>query len=241
MARMHQLADFMAGVRGRRKALVLFSEGVEYDIEESIGSSSGDFVVRETDETIAAATRGNVSIYAIDPRVVESIDDEMMQIGSSGLSDMGLGMPSLRRELQLAHAGLRYLAAGTGGFAALNQSSYARVFERIVEENSSYYLLGFSSSNSRREGKYRHIDVRVTRPGLRVRSRPSRVPRAASGANSHGRPHCARRRVHPVSGFSGPDQSVAAQWPADQAVCWHVSRVRAGHGGVVHRGGRQHP
>ena len=168
MARVHQLAEFMAGVRGRRKALVLFSEGVEYDIEDSIGSSSGDFVVRETDEAIAAATRGNVSIYGIDPRVVEGLDEEMMQVGSSGLLDMGLGMPSLRRELQSAQAGLRYLASGTGGFAAVNQSGYARVFERIVEENSSYYLLGFSPVNARREGKYRNIDVRVKRPGLKV-------------------------------------------------------------------------
>ena len=184
MTRVHQLADFMAGVRGRRKALMLFSEGVEYDIEDSIGGSSGDFVVRETDEAIAAATRGNVSIYGVDPRVVEGLDEEMMQIGSSGLLDMGLGMPSLRRELQSAQAGLRYLATGTGGFAAVNQSGYARVFERIVEENSSYYLLGFSSSNGRREGKYRHIDVRVKRPGLKVaRARQGyREPRAVRTA-----------------------------------------------------------
>ena len=187
MGRMRQLADFMAGVRGRRKALLMFSEGVEYDIDEPIGSSSADAVVHEADDAIAAATRGNVSIYAIDPRVVESIDDEMMQIGSSGLSDMGLGMPSLRRELQTAHAGLRYLAAGTGGFAALNQSSYARVFERIVEENSSYYLLGFSSSNGRREGRYRHIDVRVKRPGLKV-------TRARHG---YGEPRAARTGTAP--------------------------------------------
>lgn len=180
MGRMRQLAEFMAGVRGRRKALLMFSEGVEYDIDESVGNASSDLVVRETDDAIAAAARGNVVIYAVDPRAGGAIDDELMQIDNIGSPDMGLGIASLRREMQMQQSTLQFLAVGTGGFAAVNQSGYGRVFERVVQENSSYYLLGFYPSNSRREGRYRRIDLRVKRPGLQVtRARDGyREPRA---------------------------------------------------------------
>ena len=195
MARVRQMAELMSSVRGRRKALVLLSEGVEYDIDDALGSSAGDAVAKDTDDAIAAATRGNVSIYAIDPRGLEPGPEELLEASSSGSADQTLGMPSLRRELQMAHASLRYLAEGTGGFSALNTSNFSRAFERIVRENSSYYLVGFSPDNSRQEGQYRRIDVRVTRPGLRVSrsrdgyrerrpSRPTTLPAVAAAANS---------------------------------------------------------
>jgi hypothetical protein len=44
-------------------------------------------------------------------------------------------------------------------------------FERIVDENSSYYLLGYSSSNLKTDGKFRRVRVEVNRPGLVVRTR----------------------------------------------------------------------
>ena len=60
----------MAGVRGRRKAMLLVGEGVDYDIYEAVGQlgSTASSVLLDTHDAIAAATRGNVSIYAIDPR-----------------------------------------------------------------------------------------------------------------------------------------------------------------------------
>jgi VWFA-related protein len=204
MGRMRQLAEFMAGVRGRRKALLMFSEGVEFDVEESVGSASSDLVVRETDDAIAAAARGNVVIYGIDPRAGGTIDDELMHIDNSGSSDMGLGMASLRREMQIQQSTLQFLAAGTGGFAAVNQNTYGRVFDRVVRENSSYYLLGFYPANSRREGKYRRIDVRVKRPGLKVtRARDGyREPRATRAVASAAPASPAER--NPALGLTSP-------------------------------------
>jgi hypothetical protein len=60
------------------------------------------------------------------------------------------------------------LAANTGGFAAVNRNDFNTAFDRIVQENSQYYLLGYYSTNSRRDGRYRKIEIRVKRPGLRV-------------------------------------------------------------------------
>ena len=36
MATLRQVADYLAGVRGRRKAVVYFSEGIDYDIENTM-------------------------------------------------------------------------------------------------------------------------------------------------------------------------------------------------------------
>ena len=70
MTTIRKLSEFMAGVRGRRKAMLLVSEGVDYDIYEAVGlqGSTATSVLLDTHDAIAAATRGNVSIYAIDPR-----------------------------------------------------------------------------------------------------------------------------------------------------------------------------
>jgi hypothetical protein len=63
------------------------------------------------------------------------------------------------------------LADATGGFSLVNSNGFNAAFERIVRENSTYYLLGYTSSNDRRDGRHRSLHVGVTRPGLRVRAR----------------------------------------------------------------------
>jgi hypothetical protein len=52
-----------------------------------------------------------------------------------------------------------------------NSNSFEQAFDRIVQENSTYYVLGFSSTNDRRDGRFRKLEVRVKRPGLIVRGR----------------------------------------------------------------------
>jgi len=67
--------------------------------------------------------------------------------------------------------GLRKLSAATGGFAIVNSNRFAEAFPRMVAENSNYYVLGFTSSNDKRDGRYRQLQVRMKRPGLSVRFR----------------------------------------------------------------------
>jgi hypothetical protein len=53
----------------------------------------------------------------------------------------------------------------------VNRNDFDGAFERMVRDNSTYYVLGYYPSNERRDGRFRSIDVRVRRPGLQVRSR----------------------------------------------------------------------
>jgi VWFA-related protein len=170
MNNIRKLAEFMAGVRGRRKALLLVGEGIDYNIYEATGvlGSTASTVLLDTQDAIASATRGNVSIYAIDPRGLATGDEDLItQSGTVGDANL----QSLQSEMRLAQDSLRVLAASTGGFAAVNRNDLNGAFDRIVAENSSYYVFGYYSANERRDGRFRKIEVRVKRPGLRVRSR----------------------------------------------------------------------
>ena len=74
-------------VQGRRKALLFFSEGFDYDIYQpfDIGRESSS-IVAEAREAAAAAQRANVNVYGIDPRGMSQFG-EMIEINArSGLS-----------------------------------------------------------------------------------------------------------------------------------------------------------
>ena len=170
MNNIRKLSEFMAGVRGRRKALLLVGEGVDYNIFEATGllGSTASAILLDTQEAIASATRGNVSIYAIDPRGLSTGADDLIEVAGT-VGDANI--QSLQSEMRLSQDSLRVLAASTGGFAAVNRNDLNGAFDRIVSENSSYYMFGYYSTNERRDGRFRKIEVRAKRPGLRVRSR----------------------------------------------------------------------
>jgi Ca-activated chloride channel family protein len=68
---------------------------------------------------------------------------------------------------------LRQLAQETGGrtFFAENVADLAGIYERISEELSSQYTVGYTSRNGRRDGAWRRIVVRVNRPNVAARTK----------------------------------------------------------------------
>jgi VWFA-related protein len=171
---LRKLSDFMAGLHGRRKALVLVSEGIDYDIYNLFdNNSSASTIIDSTRDAIAAATRANVSIYSVDPRGLATPGGDLIE--TSGVAadepNLGLGLQSSIDELRLSQDSLRELSDETGGFAFVNRNNVDEAFDRIVAENSSYYVLGYYAPNDRRDGRFRKIEVRVMRPGVTVRAR----------------------------------------------------------------------
>jgi VWFA-related protein len=173
---LRNVAEWFASVRGRRKAILLVSEGIDYDIYDMIAQNgsthqSASMVLDATRDAIAAATRSNVAIYGIDPRGLTDLGDESIEIGSfPDDTSLGIGPGSLQNELRLSQDSLRTLSEETGGFAVVNKNDFATAFQRIVEDNSSYYVLAYYPPDAR-PGRLHKIDVRVTRPGLTVRAR----------------------------------------------------------------------
>lgn len=195
---LRNVAEWFGAVRGRRKAILFVSEGIDYDIDDIIprtGSNhqSASMVLDSTREAIAAATRSNVAIYGIDPRGLTDLGDESIEIGSfPDDTSLGIGQGSLRNELRLAQDSLRTLSEETGGFAVVNKNDFSTAFQRIVEDNSSYYVLAYYPPDPR-PGRTHKIEVRLTRPGLTVRARkayvaPKKVEPAKTTSNSPSTP-----------------------------------------------------
>jgi VWFA-related protein len=109
---------------------------------------------REFQSLMGRANRANVSIYPIDPR--------------------GLAAPATvagQDRLERLRSTMRDLASSTDGFTVIDTNDFERGMKRIVDDMSSYYLLGYYSTNAKLDGKFRKIAVRVKRPGVSVRAR----------------------------------------------------------------------
>ncbi len=180
---LRRITEFMATIRGRRKALLLFSEGFtspDLNIARVLNYRGGVLTLPEEELhwALTAATRSNVTVYPIDPRGLTA---------EGGFGDSE-GPPEIDRAGDMdSRQNVRAIAEATGGFALVNSNSFEATFDRIVRENSSYYVLGYSSTNDRRDGRFRRVELRVNRPGAVVRTRsgytePLRATRAAAAA-----------------------------------------------------------
>ena len=177
------LAESLSGVHGRRKALVYISEGIDYTTtnfeqwrEISGNARRGVSIEGDLRDAITAASRANVSIYSIDPRGLTNMGDTGIEINYIPEDpNLRLDSAGLLEELRLSQESLRVLADQTGGFAAVNSNDLAGAFDRVVRDNSSYYMLGYYPANQRRDDAFHRIDVRVNGPGLQVRARKGYV------------------------------------------------------------------
>jgi VWFA-related protein len=177
-------AEFLSNIHGRRKAVVWFGEGVDYDIEGVAGPATdagrsitqpGESapVIRDAmRDLIAVANRAGVSFYGVDARGVGAGLDEAIDL--TGLDDdfqADNGMAKVMNETRRSQDFLRTISTETGGFAVLSRGDLNGSFAKIIEQNSSYYLLGYYPKNDKRDGRFRKVDVRVKRPGLEVKAR----------------------------------------------------------------------
>ncbi|HUQ88192.1 MAG TPA: VWA domain-containing protein [Vicinamibacterales bacterium] len=173
------VAQYLGNIRGRRKAVVMFGEGIDYNINELFSDqiTEAQTVIDATRDMIAAATRANVAIYAVDPRGLGAEFEDMSSIQSfPDDTSLGLGMSSIFNEVRLSQDSLRVMGDETGGFAIVNKNDFRDAFQRIVDDNSSYYVMGYYSTNDKRDGRFRKIEVRLAdKPGLTVRARKGYV------------------------------------------------------------------
>jgi VWFA-related protein len=110
------------------------------------------------------ANRGNVTFYPVYARGLVAFD---APIGPDK-------PPSIREDaanLRVKQDGLRFLADNTDGTSIVNTNNIDAALQRIVDDLSSYYLFGYYSTNTKLDGRFRSITVRVKRPGVRVRAR----------------------------------------------------------------------
>lgn len=176
------LADVLTRTPGRRKTVLLISEGIDYPLQEGVTqtesgltaftSSYAPEVLRNLKQAVGAAARANLNIYSLDPRGVATTGADTIEVSSFPENpQLGLTPEAFQQDLRDAQASLKTLSEETGGIASVSSNDFAAVFDRIVSDSGTYYMLGYQSSNRRADGTFRRIEVRVKRAGVQIRSR----------------------------------------------------------------------
>jgi len=228
---MRSLAEFLEGVRGRRKALLWFSEGIDYPMAEAFSSNSGGEIQQATRDAVNAAARANVNVFALDPRGLIGMTTDFIESTKSGPPGYAgtdptkpggtpyTGLQALMNEMRLTQDSLRTLTDNTGGFAAVDTNSFNDAFDRIIEANSRYYLLGYTPPAHPRDGRFHRIEVRVKRPGLRATARrgyPSPSGKTSDERKQEALERWARDRRNGGAGDTSPELRVALNNPVQQ-------------------------
>jgi len=143
-----------------KKALVYFSGGV---------SRTGLDNEAQLQATINAATKANLTIFAIDTRglTADPPGGAASKAGSRGSGIFNGSVYNSQRQSFLASQDTLYtLAAETGGKSFFDNNDIAAGITKTQEAMGSYYLLGYYSTNTAADGKYRKITLKLNNPRL---------------------------------------------------------------------------
>ena len=210
LGQLKSYAEFLANVRGRRKAMVLFSEGIDYPVHDIFAAHEATTVLRALEDAIAAAARANVNIFTVDPRGLVGLTSEYIELSRSNADLFNVGardaralmqpQTALLAEMRQTQDSLRALSEQTGGLAAIDRNSFTSAFDRIVQANSLYYMIGYYPPNHPRDGRFHKIDVRAKRPGLQVLARRGYASPRARDLSNRERQRIERERVARTKG-----------------------------------------
>ena len=132
------------------------------------------------------ANRANASFYPIDPRGLAVFDENIVPAAGVGVginANPTVGLVEDRARLNARNTSLRTLADATDGLAVVDTNDLSRGLRRIVDDLSSYYLLGYYSAG-KLDGRFHAISVRVKRPGVQVRARRGYLANTAAEASA---------------------------------------------------------
>jgi VWFA-related protein len=150
----------------QKKSLLYFSGGLTKDGIENQASLRA---------AINSSVKANLSIYSVDTRGLQAI---------SPLGDATTG--SLRGTSAFNGAGvqgnsdanfnsqetLATLSSDTGGKAFFDSNDFAPAFQKVQQDTSAYYAIGFHSSNTARDGRFRKLTIKVNRSDVKLEYRP---------------------------------------------------------------------
>jgi VWFA-related protein len=179
---LQELVDRLRDLREERKAVLLLTAGWPYSDDSIVMSRGSDNETRTCEDdrktllrlnyktmlrdVARSANRANVSFYPVNARRPAPVPKDMPAQYRTQLRQ------SETRAMEMVEDQFEVLAKGTDGLSELKLQDMDRVADRIIGDTSSYYLLGYESTNTRQDSRFRAISVKVNRPGVSVRSRP---------------------------------------------------------------------
>ncbi len=148
------LAEALSPIQ-QKKAILYFSAGMQ---------RNGTDNQVELRAAVNAAVRANVAIYPVDSRGLQAVvpGGSARQGSRGGLGAFtGSAVANQFSTLAAQQETLTTLASDTGGKAFLDSNDFGEAFGQVTKDISSYYILGYASTNGDRDGRYRRITVRL--------------------------------------------------------------------------------
>ena len=211
LSAVERLSRGLAGSRGR-KSILIFSDGFLND------TNQGGF-----DRAIDASQHGNTAVYFIDAKGLAGqsfYGADRGTVPSSG----DVGVISME-EAFLETAGTESLAESTGGASIRNTNDLMGGLERLTQESSIYYLLGYQPENPP-DGKWHKLEVKVSRPGVKVRARrgyQATSPSPLEPVQKAGKPSRNERQKAPSKGPTRPLDPAVMTSGAEDAIALRLA------------------
>ena len=192
-----QTAATMLGSLSEKKALVYFSSGLRLNGVDNQA---------QLHATINAAIRAGVSFWPIDARGLTATaplgDATRASPGGTGMYN-GAAVMALMGNFQRSQDTLWSLAADTGGKALLDYNDLSRGITQAQKAISSYYIIGYYTTNQNLDGKFRRIKVALNEGLTRGSQLPPGILRPQAVRQIHRRGEGAAIGRGPHAGGSG--------------------------------------
>jgi VWFA-related protein len=150
----------------QRKSMLYFSGGLTRNGIENEASLRA-----ATNE----AAKANMAIYSVDSRGLQALPP----VGDASTGSLrgnstysGAAATAQFTSNFNSQETLDSLSMDTGGKAFFDSNDFAPAFQQIQHDTEAYYLLGFRSTNQRKDGSYRHLTVKVDREDVKLEFRP---------------------------------------------------------------------
>jgi VWFA-related protein len=150
----------------QRKSLLYFSGGLTRQGIENQASMRA-----ATNEAVKA----NMAIYSVDSRGLEALPP----VGNASTGSLrgtaaysGGAMQSMLDANFGSQEVLATLSSDTGGKAFFDSNDFAPAFQQVQHDTEAYYIVGFHSTNTARDGSFRHLTVKLNRSDVKLDYRP---------------------------------------------------------------------
>ncbi len=172
------LSRYLSNVPGRKNLLWFagnFPVNVFPSAQQAQSLNNDRIYESEIRKTADLLTSGNVAVYPISLRGM--MVDHWMEGGSAGpgRASGGGGLSRQLREDANDRAdtifAMEELAADTGGHAFYNSNDISAAANRAIHDGAHYYTLVYAPTNTKMDGNFRHIAVKLTRGHYQLRYR----------------------------------------------------------------------
>jgi VWFA-related protein len=150
----------------QRKSMLYFSGGLTRQGIENQASMRA-----ATNEAVKA----NMAIYSVDSRGLEAVPPVGNASKGSLRGTASYSGGAMQSQLDAnfgSQETLATLSSDTGGKAFFDSNDFAPAFQQVQHDTEAYYILGFHSTNTFRDGSYRHLTVKLNRNDVKIDYRP---------------------------------------------------------------------